>query len=320
MGDCLFCGESAGWFRGEHARCRARYHDAIHTMRQLAIDAALTGAGRDDLRERLAEIAKTGATDRIDPMSAERAIGVGLDGALTLALADHSLSRTELESLTAYQEHFGIEPSPEYLDRVRRAVLLANLMGGVLPRLGPRDFGLGGLPFNFMKSESLLWLFGGVEYLTEVTQREYVAGSKGMSLRVAKGVYVRTGGMRGRTVSATEMKVVDRGVVAVTTKHLYFKGDGLRGRSFRIRLDRIVSFEPYEDGVGIMRDTQRAKPEAFLTGDGWFTANLLRIGAQAMGDTGFRREELAGLDEIVTLGVPGEADDDSGLVFLDDGL
>ena len=69
-----------------------------------------------------------------------------------------------------------------------------------------------------------------------------------------------------------------------------------------------------------MRDTQRAKPEAFRTGDGWFAANLLRIGARAMGDAGFRREELAGLDEIVTLGIPGEADADGELVFLDDGL
>lgn len=32
---------------------------------------------------------------------------------------------------------------------------------------------------------------------------------------------------------------------------------------------------PFEDGVGIHRDAQTAKPQIFLTGDGWFTYNLL---------------------------------------------
>ena len=43
---------------------------------------------------------------------------------------------------------------------------------------------------------------------------------------------------------------------------------------FRVRYDRIVSFEPYEDGLGIMRDAQTAKPQTFVTGDGWSVYNL----------------------------------------------
>ena len=41
-----------------------------------------------------------------------------------------------------------------------------------------------------------------------------------------------------------------------------------------MRYDRIVSFDPYDDGFGIMRDAQTAKPQAFRTGDGWFPYNL----------------------------------------------
>ena len=37
---------------------------------------------------------------------------------------------------------------------------------------------------------------------------------------------------------------------------------------------RTVSFEPYRDGSGIMRDAQTAKPQTFVTGDGWFVYNL----------------------------------------------
>ena len=52
----------------------------------------------------------------------------------------------------------------------------------------------------------------------------------------------------------------------------YFSGGG---KSFRIRHDKIVSIQPYSDGVGIHRDAATAKPQVFATGDGWFTYNLL---------------------------------------------
>ena len=41
-----------------------------------------------------------------------------------------------------------------------------------------------------------------------------------------------------------------------------------------MRYDRIVSFDPYEDGFGIMREAQSAKPQAFRTGDSWSAGNL----------------------------------------------
>ena len=63
----------------------------------------------------------------------------------------------------------------------------------------------------------------------------------------------------------------DTGMLGLTTEHIYFAG---RRKRFRVRYDRIVSFDPYKDGSGIMRDPQTAKPQAFRTGDGWFTHNL----------------------------------------------
>ena len=60
-------------------------------------------------------------------------------------------------------------------------------------------------------------------------------------------------------------------MLGLTTKPIYFAG---RRKRFRVRYDRIVSFEPYDDGSGIMRDAQTAKPQTFRTGDGRSAYNL----------------------------------------------
>lgn len=36
----------------------------------------------------------------------------------------------------------------------------------------------------------------------------------------------------------------------------------------RVRYDRIVSIDPFDDGFGTMKDTQSAKPQSFRNGDG----------------------------------------------------
>lgn len=70
---------------------------------------------------------------------------------------------------------------------------------------------------------------------------------------------------------------VDTGMLGVTTKHLYFSGST---KSFRVKYDKIVSFEPFSDALGIQRDAQTAKPQVFQTEYGWFTYNLVTNLAQ----------------------------------------
>jgi len=50
----------------------------------------------------------------------------------------------------------------------------------------------------------------------------------------------------------------------------------LRGaKELQLPHAKVVVIEPFQDGVGIHRDGASARRQAFLTGDGWFTYNLL---------------------------------------------
>ncbi|HBT49507.1 MAG TPA: hypothetical protein DEA61_06725 [Caldanaerobacter subterraneus] len=80
------------------------------------------------------------------------------------------------------------------------------------------------------------------------------------------------GQFKGYPIEKEEQVYVDTGILAVTTKHLYFYG---KIKSFRVPYSKIVSFTPYSDGIGIQRDAASAKPQTFVTGDGWFIYNLV---------------------------------------------
>ena len=87
-----------------------------------------------------------------------------------------------------------------------------------------------------------------------------------------KGVYYHASGFKGHAIDRTERVHVDTGLVAVTTKQIYFSGSR---KAFRIPYAKIVSFELFTNGLVIMKDGVSAKPQIFVTHDGWFTYNLV---------------------------------------------
>lgn len=199
-------------------------------------------------------------------------------------IEDGLLTTADDEALERYLEHF--ELPQEELDRggtVRlyshASTLRRSIDGDFLDlsdaaaRLGHR------VPFNLLKSETLVWLVQNAHYSTIDTMREFRGSSHGLSIRIASGLYYRPSAFSGRSVTSEKTTHVDTGMLGITTKHLYFHGPAKR---FRVRYDKIVSFEPYSDGLGFMRDNLRAKPETFTVGenDGWFLYNLVTNLAQ----------------------------------------
>ena len=275
MGDCRYCGKSAGFLRKEHKACAAAHEQGLESIQKVCVEAALYGVDVDRLADRVRAIGTTAYVDTSETAMAAM-LARGWCHAVNAAVDDHFLSNEEKRALNRYRAHLNL--GAHHLDdkghfTLFRMMNLLNTLSdhGVVPRWDRRAVRP---PFNLMKSEELLWLFGGADYLEQVTQREFRGGSLGVSFRVAKGVYIRPGAFRGRSVATSSMQHTDSGVLGITTKHIYFKGSS---KSFRVRLEKIVSFDPYRDGLGIMRDTARAKPEVFRMGetDAWFLLNII---------------------------------------------
>ena len=257
------------WRDFEQAIAAREQREAERIRRQaegIIVDAAHGNISLPEMDRELDQLGfAQSAARRFSPVAWGRAVDE--------ALEDGLLSQDEEASLGRFMQHFDLSQSQ--LDgngrftKLVQAGVLRDVMDGHLP--DRMDFG-GRMPFNLMKSEDMIWVFQDAKYYKTKTEREFRGSSMGVSVRVASGVYLRPSQFRGRSHSREVTILADTGMLGVTTKHLYFHGDRER---FRVRHDKIVSFEPYTDGLGIMRDNLRAKPETFGVDDGWFIYNLV---------------------------------------------
>lgn len=274
MGACLHCGQPAGFLRKRHRECEAKHREGRELFRQSVLRAAQGQIDVAKLDSKLRELRKS---HYISDALAKPLLVEAWEVAVDRAFEDGVLSESEESGLVSVANHFVLTQSD--LDekgnysRVVKGGVLRDLMEGKIPERVTVD---SQLPFNFQKSEKLIWVFQGVDYYEQKKRREYVGGSTGVSARVAKGVYFRTSAFKGRPVDRVETVHAGTGLLAVTNKHIYFSGGQ---KKFRVRLDKIVAFEPFSDGIGIQRDAATAKLQTFVTGDGWFTYNLVQNAA-----------------------------------------
>lgn len=277
MGNCKFCGKPAGFLRSKHAECdeqhQQREREIQSGRQQIAVEVlrAIKGSENfDGLEKTIAEIEQSSFVSSADRKTL---LIKGWENAIEQFLEDGVLDTTEEKRLVEFKERFALSQSEldknGALTKTAKAAILRDVLNGIIPQRISVD---GNLPINLQKGEQVVWAFPDSKYLEDKTRRQFVGGSQGVSVRVMKGVYYRVGAFKGQSVEHTERIHIDTGWVVVTNKNIYFAGPQ---KSVRLPYAKIVSFEPFSDGIGVMRDIATAKPQIFVTGDGWFTYNLV---------------------------------------------
>lgn len=275
MGTCKICGQSAGWFKEYHSECTARYKAGLDELISVATNAVFNLSLCDNLMERCRSIAQP---NKISDENIRDSLIVAWEKALDKYLDDGILSTDEEAQLMTYANKFNLVQSEldrkGQFTRAAQAGVLREILEGKVPQRVTIN---GSIPFNLQKSETLIWLFNNVTLLEEKTTRSFVGTSQGVSIRIAKGLYYRVGAFKGHPIETTQMANKGYGSLGVTTKSIYFAGSQ---KSLRVPYNKVITFAPYSDGIGIHTDAKTAKPIAFITGDGWFINNLVQNLAQ----------------------------------------
>ena len=277
MGNCKYCGKPAGFLRGKHAECEEQHRQrelVIQGGRQRITAEVLCAVKGSDNFDQLEKAISVIEQSSFVPSSERKALLVkGWENSVEYFLEDGILDASEEKRLVEFKERFALSQSDldknGALTKTAKAAVLRDVLNGVIPQRMSID---GNLPINFQKEEQVVWVFPGSKYLEDKTRRQFVGGSQGISVRVMKGIYYRVGAFKGHAVESTERVHIDTGWVVITSKNIYFAGSQ---KSLRLPYTKIVSFQPFNDGIGVMRDAATAKPQIFVTGDGWFTYNLV---------------------------------------------
>ena len=237
---------------------------------RVMLNARLLALTASDTYSHLDELQSSVRALRLPPDETKQLLVQAWVAAVEGSTEDGVLTQAEENALFKYMAYFNLtrdDMEDAHRDLVRAAVIRDLMNGEITYRLNVTDH-----PFNLQKNEKLVWAFRGVEYIETKTKRERRGTSHGLSIRVARGLYYRPSTFKSRVHEWDENVHVDTGILGVTPKHLYFSGPR---KSFRVRYDKIVAYDPFSDGIGFTQDAINAKPKKFVTGDGWFIYNLV---------------------------------------------
>lgn len=271
MGKCKYCGQSAGFLSSKHKDCELKNISGKNEIVELLENCFQSETDFSSIKNKIETITTESYVSEQDLNSLYTS---AFDNAVIKFLDDGILTIEEESKISDYKDQLNLPQ--EILDKndsfqkVVRASVLRDLTEGNIPE--PKISLQGHLPFNFQKTEKLIWVFAGVQFYEQTTRTQYQGGYSGVSIRVAKGVYYKTGEFKGNPVKIQEMKFIGTGLFALTNKHVYFS---CPTKNLRLPLNKIITMDPYEDGIGLQKDGVTAKPQVFKNLDGWFTYNAM---------------------------------------------
>lgn len=272
MPKCLYCGKSAGLFRRFHKECKAAFEDGNAQLKAIfreTLDTAGSIADRVPELQRIADAAHINQKQRI------AVYREAYEDMVSDFLDDDMLSEDEENRLMEFKDALQLGQAELDAKGSFSRVVMAGTLRDLQEGKQPKRINLGSsVPFLFQKSEYVIWVFTGVDLYEPQTRTEYHGGSQGVSFRVAKGVYYRTGSFKGRPVKITELKHQGTGMLALTNKQFYYNG-GMK--AFKLPYNKLVTMEVFEDGLRMQKDGVRSKPQTFSGVDGWFVQNAVNL-------------------------------------------
>ena len=171
--------------------------------------------------------------------------GVRVQRYLDAATADQQLSPEEDEELRSIARNLRVAITTDHttqrtLDRYR---LFWQIENGELPEID------GGI--NLYRGESCYFRCDAAWHELKQVTRRLNYGGPTMRIKIMKGVYWRAGSLGVQRVSADVLQHLDDGSLFLTSKRLIFMG---RRKNRNIRLNRILDFEIFSNGVQIEKD------------------------------------------------------------------
>ena len=237
-------------------------------------DKIMSEAPADEIQKSIENLVSTkeaedGSKIRVDK---EKALLAGVNGALKACCSLPEISKEKEYYMYSLLRQYNISQdnsaiSSAYGQFVQR-LLIQDLKNNKLPhryKYTP--------PVNLEVNEIVVLPFFDVALYEERKQRRYVGGSKGVSIRLAKGLTYRTGGSKGYSEEYTYWQEKCRGQLIFTDKNIYFYSIE---KSIKLPYKKVVAYAHDFHSLTIHPSRANAKPLYFSNLDGEFAEEVAK--------------------------------------------
>lgn len=234
----------------EKRRAKKQHAMDVQDFKKALLDAAEDGKLTDD---EIAHLEKKKADYGLSDADYDSIKVQVYEKAFAVAKADKVITEEEERDLEKLQRYLELPPSSiaKSQAELSRLKLLAEIKKGNLPVSTEANL-------ITQKGEVCYWAEPSELLEERVVRRRYEGGSRGVSVRICKGVSYRVGAQRGQLVSDTAVVPVSTGKLILTSKRVVFTGDK---KSFNSKLDKLLDVEFYSDGIKFSPAT--GKPKLF---------------------------------------------------------
>ena len=269
--NCKYCGQPAGFLSSSHKECKLAHEKALASIPAVISEAITNEPDFDNLGNIITLLSKSGY---VSQNQLNELFTVAFDKAVEIFLEDGVISAKEEDKISGYKKCFNLDQSVlnknGSFEKVVKGLILNDISQGKLPQ--DRMNISGNSPFLLEKGETLIWVFQNVEFYEQRSKTTFEGRSQGVSIKIAQGVYYRTGQFKGNPVVSTQMSLLGTGMFGLTNKNIYFSSSS---KSFKTPYAKLISMIQYSDGIGLQKDGVTAKPQIFKALDGWFVYNVI---------------------------------------------
>ena len=156
-------------------------------------------------------------------------------------ISDRRISDIEKSAFKQISNKLTISPSVLQLaeKEVSYFSLLHDIETAKLPSLTPQDV--------LLKKDEIAHFDASASMLEErVVDRQYVGGSRGVSIRTMKGVSYRVGANRGKLINEKGLVPISDGNFVATNQRLMFSGDK---KSFAHPYSKLIDLQLFSDAI-----------------------------------------------------------------------
>lgn len=266
---CIYCGEPISLFSSRHGKCgvpASRLAEIIsEQIARYLEDGDASYIGKDS-------ISALASQGRLSDAEIKSAVQQGFDCAIRNILSQRLLSREEESRFSQLISDWNFQKRElnrkGSWTRMIQSFVIRDLLEGKVP--GHCETLNSPVPLG--KNEACVWIFSGVDVYERKSRRSYENHHAGLSVPMAKGIYLRDGVYRGHPVDHVCADQLGRGDLMVTTKNALIL---IEGQTKKISMKKIVSANPHSDGITFQCGGKRAPQYSVRRLDPWFAYNLI---------------------------------------------